>query len=53
MRRCGLDLSGSRQEQVESSCEIGIEPLVSIKCWEVIEWPTVGLSSSSQLHRVS
>jgi hypothetical protein len=23
-------------EQVESSCEVGIEPLGSIKCWEII-----------------
>jgi hypothetical protein len=26
-------------EQVESSCEFGIKPSVSIKCWENIEWP--------------
>jgi hypothetical protein len=25
--------------QVESSCEFGIEPSVSIKCWETIECP--------------
>jgi hypothetical protein len=36
---CGLDWSGSGQEQVESSCEFGNEPLGSIKCWETIEWP--------------
>jgi hypothetical protein len=35
---CGLDWSGSGQEQVESSCEFGIEPLGSIKCWETIKW---------------
>jgi hypothetical protein len=23
---------------VEGSCEYGIEPLGSIKCWEVLEW---------------
>jgi hypothetical protein len=32
------DWSDSGQEQVESSCEFGIEPLGSKKCWEVIEW---------------
>jgi hypothetical protein len=30
--RCGL-------EQVENSCEFGIEPLGSTKCWETIKWP--------------
>jgi hypothetical protein len=34
---------------VESSCEFGIEPLGSMKCWETIEWPNI--SSSAQLHR--
>jgi hypothetical protein len=29
------------QEQVESSCEFGIEPSGSMKCWETIEWPNV------------
>jgi hypothetical protein len=24
---------------VESSCEFGIEPSGSMKCWETIEWP--------------
>jgi hypothetical protein len=24
---------------LESSCEFGIEPSGSIKCWETIEWP--------------
>jgi hypothetical protein len=28
-------------EQVESSCEFGIEPSGSIKCWETIEWPNI------------
>jgi hypothetical protein len=28
-----------RIEQVESSCEFGIEPSGSMKCWETIEWP--------------
>jgi hypothetical protein len=37
---------------VESSCEFGIEPLGSIKCWETFERPS-GLSSGAQLHRVS
>jgi hypothetical protein len=36
---CGLDCSASGQEQVQSSCEFGIEPLGSIECWETIEWP--------------
>jgi hypothetical protein len=27
--------------QVESSCEFGIEPLGSMKCWETIEWPNI------------
>jgi hypothetical protein len=26
-------------EQVESSCEFGIQPSGSMKCWETIEWP--------------
>jgi hypothetical protein len=34
---CGLDWSGSGQGQVESSCEFGIEPSGSIKCWDTIE----------------
>jgi hypothetical protein len=25
--------------QVESSCEFGIGPSGSMKCWETIEWP--------------
>jgi hypothetical protein len=29
------------QEQVESSCEFGIEPSGSMKCWETIEWPNI------------
>jgi hypothetical protein len=49
-----MDWIGSGQEQVESSCEFGIEPSGSMKCWETIEWPTSsGLSSSAQIHRVS
>jgi hypothetical protein len=36
------------QEQVESSCEFGVEPL---KLWSGLT--TGGLSSSAQLHRVS
>jgi hypothetical protein len=27
--------------QVESSCEFGIEPSGSMKCWETIEWPYI------------
>jgi hypothetical protein len=39
---------------VESSCEFGIEPSGSMKCWETIEWPSInGLSISVQLHIVS
>jgi hypothetical protein len=39
---------------VESSCEFGIEPSGSMKCWETIESLTSsGLSSSAQLHIVS
>jgi hypothetical protein len=34
---CGLDWPGSGQEQVESSCEFGIELSGSIKCWETIK----------------
>jgi hypothetical protein len=30
---------GSGEEQGESSCEFGIEPSGSMKCWETIEWP--------------
>jgi hypothetical protein len=33
-------------EQMESSCEFGIEPSDSIKCWD-------GLLSSAQLHGVT
>jgi hypothetical protein len=36
---------------VASSCEFGIEPSSSMKCWETIEWPNI--SSCAQLHRVS
>jgi hypothetical protein len=35
MRCCGLDWSGLRQGQVESSCECSNEPSDFIKCWEV------------------
>jgi hypothetical protein len=39
---------------VESSCVLGNEPLVSIKCWELPSGCTsCGLSSGTQLHRVS
>jgi hypothetical protein len=38
MERCGLDWSRPGQEQVESSCEFGIEPSGSIKCLETNEW---------------
>jgi hypothetical protein len=33
MGLCGLHLSGAGLVQVESSCECGNEPSVSIKCW--------------------
>jgi hypothetical protein len=37
---------------VESSCEFGIEPSGSIKCWETIEWPIVrGLLGNRMLAR--
>jgi hypothetical protein len=40
MELCGLDWSSSGlEEQMESSCEFGIEPSGSMKCWETIEWP--------------
>jgi hypothetical protein len=39
---------------VESSCELGNEPLGSIKCWELPNGRTIcGLLSGTQLHRVS
>jgi hypothetical protein len=39
---------------VESSCDFGIEPTGSMKCWETIEWLTSsGHSISVQLHIVS
>jgi hypothetical protein len=38
---------------VESSCEFGIEPSGSVKCWETMECLTTGgLSSSVPPHRV-
>jgi hypothetical protein len=37
---------------VESSCECGYEFSGCIKCWESIECPNRGLSSSAQLHGV-
>jgi hypothetical protein len=40
-----------KKGQVDSSCEFGIEPSGSIKCWETIESPSN--SSGAQLHRVS
>jgi hypothetical protein len=48
-----VDWIGLAQDR--KSCrarEFGIEPLGSIKCWETV-LTTGGLSSSSQLHRVS
>jgi hypothetical protein len=30
-----------RIEQVESSCEFGIEPTGFMKSWETIEWPSI------------
>jgi hypothetical protein len=35
---------------VEGSCEHGNEPLVSIKCWEILGWLTGGFSRRTQLH---
>jgi hypothetical protein len=36
----GVDWIDMAQDmaQVESSCEHGIEPSCSMKCWEVLEW---------------
>jgi hypothetical protein len=34
----GLDWSGSRQGQVESSCVRGNEPSGPIKVWATVEW---------------
>jgi hypothetical protein len=33
-----VDWSGSGLEQVESSCEFGIESSGSMKCWKTIKW---------------
>jgi hypothetical protein len=39
---------------MESSCEFGIEPMGSMKCWETIKWLTSsGHSISVQLRIVS
>jgi hypothetical protein len=39
---------------VDSSCEFGIEPSGSIKCWELSSIQTTrDVSSSAQLHGVS
>jgi hypothetical protein len=39
---------------VESSCELGIEPSGSMKCWKLSSGlASSGLSSSAQLHIVS
>jgi hypothetical protein len=36
-----IGLARDRNEQVESSCEFGIEPSGSMKCWETIEWSSI------------
>jgi hypothetical protein len=38
-----VDWIGLSQDrgQVGSSCEFGIEPSGSMKCWETIEWPNI------------
>jgi hypothetical protein len=36
-----IGLAQDRNKQVERSCEFGIEPSGSIKCWETIEWPNI------------
>jgi hypothetical protein len=42
------------RDQVESSCECGNQPSVSIKCWKLSSGYTYGgLPSCAQLHRVS
>jgi hypothetical protein len=39
---------------MENSCEFGIEPSGSMKCWETSSGlSSSGLSSSARLHRVS
>jgi hypothetical protein len=38
---------------VESSCEFGIEPLGSTKCWETIEWLKLKLKLIYDRHSVS
>jgi hypothetical protein len=46
MRWHGLDWSGSGQRQMESSCECGNEPLVSINARKLSnDYTTDGLSS--------
>jgi hypothetical protein len=36
------------RDQWEGSCEYGIEPSCSMKCWVVLEWPNEWLSSISK-----
>jgi hypothetical protein len=36
-----VDLSQDRNRWREISCEFGIEPSGSMKCWETIEWPNI------------
>jgi hypothetical protein len=31
----------SKEPRIWSSCEFGIEPSGSMKCWETIEWPNI------------
>jgi hypothetical protein len=46
-----LDGCGSGEGPVVGSCEGGDEPSGSIKCWEILEWCTIGGSSRrAQLH---
>jgi hypothetical protein len=46
---CGVEWSGSRQGQVDSSCERVNEPSGSINCWELLSACTTGGVSSAQL----
>jgi hypothetical protein len=36
-----IGLAKDRNRWMESSCEFGIEPSGSMKCWQTIEWPNV------------
>jgi hypothetical protein len=49
-----VDWIGLAQDRYRWSCKLGNESSGSIKCWELSNgFPTCGLSSGAQLHRVS